>query len=60
MQKKREGEKIYREQTSGYQWGEGKEEGQHRVGIEEVQAIRYKIDYKDILYNMEIRANILR
>ena len=29
------------------------------VGIEEVQAIRYKIDYKDILYNMESRANIL-
>ena len=28
------------------------------VGIEEVQAIRYKIDYKDILYNMESRANI--
>ena len=22
----------YREQTSGYQWGEGREEGQDRVG----------------------------
>lgn len=22
---------IYREQTSGYEWGEGKEEGQDRV-----------------------------
>ena len=29
------------------------------VGIEEVQAIRYKIDYKDILYKMESRASIL-
>ena len=29
------------------------------VGIEEVQAIRYKIDYKDILYDMENRANVL-
>lgn len=29
------------------------------VGIEEVQAIRYKIDYKNILYDMENRANVL-
>ena len=33
----------YREQTSGYQWGEGRGEGQYRDGGWEVQAIGYKI-----------------
>ena len=36
----------YRGQTSGYQWGEGKGEGQHGGGDEEAQTITYKIGYK--------------
>ena len=46
----------YREQTSGYQWEEGREEGQDRdrqVGEWEVQTVLYKISYKDMLQNME-------
>jgi len=42
----------YREQISGYQWGEGK--GNIGVGDEEVQTVTYKISYKDILYNTGI------
>ena len=42
----------YREQTSGYQGGE--EKGNIGVGDEEVQTVKYKISYKDILYNTEI------
>ena len=49
----------YREQTSGYYWGEGSGEGQYRVGDEEIQTIRYKISYKDILYNTGNTVNIL-
>ena len=49
----------YREQTSGYQWGEGRGEGQIGVGDSEVQTIRYKRSYKDILYNTGNIANIL-
>ena len=43
----------YREQISGYQWGEGK--GNIGVGDEEVQTVTYKISYKDILYNTGIQ-----
>ena len=35
---------IYREQTSPYQWGEGRREGQDRVWDWEVQTTMYKID----------------
>ena len=49
----------YREQTSGYQGGEGRARGNTGVGDEEVQTVRYKISYKDILYNMGNIANIL-
>ena len=41
----------YREQTSGYQWGEGRGEGQYRVGGLRGTNYWYKISYKDILYN---------
>ena len=40
------------EQTSGYSVEGGKEEGQYRVGDEEVHTIVCKISYKDVLYNM--------
>ena len=63
----------YREQASGYPWGDspwnlhgqdksiphGFPMGKIRVGDEEVQTIRYKISYKDILHNMGNIANIL-
>ena len=44
----------YREDTSGYQWGEGN----IGVGDYTVQIISYKISYKDILYNMWNITNI--
>ena len=46
----------YREQTSGYQKGEGR--GKIGVEDEEVQAAIHKID-KDILYSTGNIANIL-
>ena len=49
----------YREQTSGYQWGEGRGRGNIGVRNGKVQTIRYKITYKDILYNTGNTANIL-
>ena len=47
---------TYREQTSGYQWGEGRREGQDKGrGLRGTNYnMRYKISYKDILYNMGI------
>ena len=41
----------YREQTSGYQWGEKRGRGNIGVRNYEVQTIRHKISYKDGLYN---------
>ena len=35
----------YREQCSGYQWGDEKGRGSTEVGEQEIQAIRYKISY---------------
>ena len=49
----------YREEISGDQRGEGSREGQDGGGDEEVQTVRYKKSYKDILYNMGNRDNIL-
>ena len=49
----------YREQTSGYQWGEGRGWGNLRVEDKKAQPIRYKKNYKDILYNTRYIANIL-
>ena len=49
----------YRERSSGYQWGEGRREGQYRDGDSEIQTIMYKTSHKDILYNMGNIANIL-
>ena len=49
----------YREQTSGYQWGEGSGEGQYSGrGLRGIN-FRYKISYKDILYNKGNIASIL-
>ena len=45
----------HREETSGYQWGEGN----IGVGDYKVQIISYKISYKDILYNTRKVAIIL-
>ena len=46
----------YRKQSSGYQWGE---EGGALLGEQELQAILYKVGYKDALNNMGNIANIL-
>ena len=41
---------IYREQTSGYQWGEG---GRGNLGPRGVGGTNYWVQgYKDVLYNM--------
>ena len=45
----------YREQTSGYQFREKRWEGG-----EEVQTVRDKIDYKDILDSMWNTGNVLQ
>ena len=50
----------YREQTTGYWWGEGREQGLHRGRGEEVQIITYKIIHKNILYSIGNIANILK
>ena len=50
MRKKR----TYKEQTSGYQFREKNGEGN-----EQVQTIRYKINYKDMSDNMWNTGNIL-
>ena len=47
----------YREQTSGYHWGEGRRRGNKRAGV--LRGIRYKISYKDTLPNRGTLANIL-
>ena len=47
----------YREQTSGCQWGDGR--GRGNLGESEVQTIRYRTSYKDVLYNTGIRLNML-
>ena len=49
----------YREQTSGYHWGEGREEGEIGEGEKKVQTVRYKISYTDTLSNTGNTANIL-
>ena len=41
----------YREQTRGYLWGGGSRTDNKGVEESEIQSIRYKISYKDILYN---------
>ena len=48
-----------KEQTSGYQWGEGRGSGKIGVGDQEVQTLRYKINYNDILYSTGNVASIL-
>ena len=57
----------YREQTSGYQWGEGKRQGQDRSkGLRGTNYHKYSIvvsktiSYKDVLYNTGNIANILQ
>ena len=57
--RKKKQTRKYREQTSGYQWGEEMRSGNIGVGDLEVQTIMYKISYKDILYKMGNIANIL-
>ena len=47
----------YREQTSGYHWGEERGKGHYR-GLR-VQTFWYKISYKGILYNIRNTTNIL-
>lgn len=44
-----------REQTTGYQWVRAIQ----GVENEEAENIMYKMNYKDTLYNMGNRANIL-
>ena len=49
----------YREQISCYQWREEREGGGNiRIEEYEVQTLRYKISYKDIMYNAKNIANI--
>ena len=50
--------KRYREQTSGYQWRKGRDEGRYRGRRLRVQTIMYKLSYRNILYNTENIANI--
>ena len=57
--KKKEMTHRYREQTTGYWWGEGREQGLHRGRGEEVQIITYKIIHKNILHSIGNIANIL-
>ena len=47
----------YREQISGYQWGEGRGEGKYRG--RGLRGTDYKISYRDILYNTGNIANVL-
>ena len=49
----------YREQTNGYQWGEGRGKALWRIRAQEVQTIICKISYKDVFYNRRNIANIL-
>ena len=49
----------YRAQTSSYQWRKGRGTGHYGGGGVRVQTIRYKVNYRDILYNMRNTANIL-
>ena len=49
----------YRGQTSGYQCGEGRGQGQYKGGGVRDTNFRYKISYKGILYNPGNIANIL-
>ena len=49
----------FREQTSSYQWGERRGRGRIGVGGKDVQTIRFKISYKDVLYNTGNIASIL-
>ena len=49
----------YREQTSGCQWGAGRGRGNIGDGEWELQTIRFKISYKDILYNVGNITHIL-
>ena len=37
----------YKEQPRGYQWEEGRGEGQERAGDSKVQTVMCKISYKD-------------
>ena len=50
----------YREQTSGYQWGEGRSKGQDRDwGLRGTNYFMYKINkLQDILYSTGNIANI--
>ena len=50
----------YREQTSGYQCGEGTGEGQYGDGGWEVQIIRYRTGCRDVLCSPGNVANILQ
>ena len=55
---KKKSRRRYREQTSGYQWGEGIGEEQYR-GEGVIYKLIYKINCKDIFYNTENIVNIL-
>ena len=48
----------YRQQTTDYQWGEGRREEQYR-GRGLIVTSYYKISYKDIFYKTVNKANIL-
>ena len=48
----------YKEQTRGYQWGDGKEGQNNDAGLRDKITV-YKISYKDILYNMGNIASII-
>lgn len=50
----------YREQISGFWWGEERGDGQMGVADLEVKCTTYKkISYEDILYNTDNIANML-
>ena len=49
----------HREQTRGYQWEERRGDVKDEEGELEVQTIRHKISYKDLLYNTGNTANTL-
>ena len=46
-----------REQTSGYQWEEGRGEGQYTVEEEEGQTTMYKISYTSLLKTIGLQGD---
>ena len=50
----------YREQTTGYQWGEGRGRGRYGWGMKRYKLLCIKdISYKDVSYNTGNIVNIL-